>query len=85
MSRPSARDLLVQVVGPALADSIPVDADLRASGIGSGELIRLSLLIEEMADRALDEDELLAVGTVQDIQDILDAGAAGGSASGGSA
>lgn len=80
MSRPSARDLLVQVVGPALADSIPVDADLRASGIGSGELIRLSLLIEEMADRALDEDELLAVGTVQDIQDILDAGAAGGRA-----
>ena len=67
-----ARDLLAQVIGRALAADIDPDASLRGSGVGSGELIRLSLLVEDHLDRPLTEEELFTVQSLAALQRLMD-------------
>lgn len=68
------RELLMEVLDvPDLVSSIADDADLILAGINSGDLIRLGLTIEERTQRALDDDDLIALQTVNGIDRLLSA------------
>jgi hypothetical protein len=71
MFRPDARDLLALVVGPALTQHIDSSTDLHRAGVGSGELIRLSLLVEAACAVEVSEDELDDLHTLDDIDRLI--------------
>ncbi|GAA1927055.1 hypothetical protein [Streptantibioticus ferralitis] len=71
MPVPDARSLLAQVIPGALAEQIPPDARLRSVGVGSGELIRLSLLVEEACQAELTEEQIDGLHTLDDIDRLL--------------
>jgi acyl carrier protein len=50
VSTTAARTLLAEMVGPGLVEGLADDADLVLAGVDSGELIRLTLAIEERFD-----------------------------------
>lgn len=56
---------------PELLDELPPDADLSAAGLNSGDVIRLSLAIEERSGTPLDDDELAALHTLDGIDRVL--------------
>ena len=66
------RAMLGTVMGPAVVAQIAADADLRRGGLGSGELIRLCLLIEQECDAELTEEDIDGLRTVRDVQLLID-------------
>lgn len=67
----NARELLREVVGTHLASTADEHADLKQAGVGSGELIRLSLLIEDEVGRPLSEDEVVNLHSLYAIDKYL--------------
>jgi hypothetical protein len=66
-----ARTLLAQITGPALVADIPTHLDLREAGIGSGDIIRLSLLVERYVQAALSEQDFFGLTTLAAIDALL--------------
>jgi acyl carrier protein len=60
------------VMGPAVVARIAADADLRRTGLGSGELIRLCLLVEQECDVELTEEDIDGMRTLRDVQLLID-------------
>lgn len=69
---PDARAILGMVMGPAVVARIAADADLRRTGLGSGELIRLCLLVEQECDVELTEEDIDGMRTLRDVQLLID-------------
>lgn len=68
-----ARALLIEVVGPLAAGTVlnlDPNADLRASGIDSGDMIRFVLAIEKRYRMQVDVDDLDALSSIRDF-DLL--------------
>ena len=81
LSRPSAqersamptdaRNLLARVTSPALVADMTSDLELRHAGIGSGDLIRLALLVEDHCGAALSEEDVDGLTTLAAIDALL--------------
>lgn len=70
----SARELLVEVVGPLAAGTVLAldpDADLRSAGIDSGDMIRFVLAVENRYRLQVDVDDLDALGTIRDFDRLI--------------
>ncbi|MEU9593410.1 phosphopantetheine-binding protein [Streptomyces sp. NPDC003470] len=50
---------------PVLLDRLGDDDDFAGAGIGSGELIRIALSLEDELGRPLEDEELLGLTTVR--------------------
>lgn len=61
---------------PALLDRLGDDDDFARAGIGSGELIRIALNLEEELARPLGDEELLGLTSVHAVARLLRAGEA---------
>lgn len=66
----AARDLLSDLVGP-VADDLRPDDDLLQSGVDSGDLIRLGMLIEDRYGVELQADDLAGLRTIDAIDALL--------------
>jgi acyl carrier protein len=66
----TGRDLLGQLVGP-VADDLRPDDDLLLSGIDSGDLVRLGMLIEDRYGVELQADDLAGLRTLDAIDALL--------------
>ena len=69
-----ARALLIEVVGPLAAGTafdLDPDADLRASGIDSGDMIRFVLAIEKRYRIQVDVDDLDALSSIRDFDRLI--------------
>lgn len=55
----------------ALADAIADADDLVAAGVNSGEMIRIALALEDALGRALSDEELIAVTSIDDVHQVL--------------
>jgi phosphopantetheine binding protein len=75
---PGRRLLLDVLESPGLVESLPADQDLLSAGINSGELIRLSLAIEDYIGEALDDEVLPTLSTIEGIDRVLEEHAAAG-------
>lgn len=70
----SARSLLIEIVrDPELVASISDDQPLALAGVNSGDIVRLTLALEEILGYALPEETVENLRTLTDI-DILLAG-----------
>lgn len=56
---------------PALLDRIGDGDDFARAGIGSAELIRLALSLEEELGRPLEDEELLGLTSVRAVADLI--------------
>ncbi|MFI6898672.1 acyl carrier protein [Streptomyces sp. NPDC050256] len=56
---------------PALLDRIGDEDDFTAAGIGSGELIRIALSLEDELARPLTDEELLGLTSVRAVADLI--------------
>ncbi|MFD9436590.1 acyl carrier protein [Streptomyces sp. NPDC060002] len=77
------RTLLVELTGTAeYADAIGDDADLAGSGIDSGDLVRLVLLVEQRTGVEITADDMEKLRTIADYERFVAersvAGPAGG-------
>lgn len=73
------RELLVELTGtPEFADDQQIgdDVDLAASGIDSGDLVRLVLLVEQRADVEITAGDMEELRTIADYERIVAKGAA---------
>ena len=69
-----ARALLIEVVGPLAASTVrdlAPDADLRASGIDSGDMIRFVLAVEKRYRMQVDVDDLDALNSIRDFDRLI--------------
>ncbi|MEU7109713.1 acyl carrier protein [Streptomyces stramineus] len=65
----TVREMLVELTGtPEYADSISEDADLSATGIDSGDLVRLILLIEQRTGVEVTAEEMDKLTTIADYE-----------------
>jgi acyl carrier protein len=71
MTTADARELLTRITGPAVAADIGGAADLRRAGVGSGDLIRLALLLEEVCDVEMTDADIDALHTLDAIGELL--------------
>lgn len=71
MSPERGRMLLAELVGAGTAAQFDADADLVRSGVNSGELVRLALLIEERYDTELSSDDMGELRTLDGIDSLL--------------
>jgi len=63
------REMLVELTGtPEFAGSISDDADLSASGIDSGDLVRLILLIEQRTGVEITVEDMDKLSTIADYE-----------------
>ncbi|MDH6514174.1 acyl carrier protein [Streptomyces sp. SAI-208] len=77
------RELLVELTGTVeYADRINDDADLAASGIDSGDLVRLVLLVEQRLGVEITAEDMEELRTIGDYERFV-AERAGAGASGG--
>jgi acyl carrier protein len=60
---------------PSLLDRLGDEDDFTAAGIGSGELIRIALSLEEELGRPLEDEELLGLTSVRAVAGLIGAGA----------
>ncbi|GAA2515829.1 acyl carrier protein [Streptomyces longisporus] len=58
---------------PALLDRLGGDDDFAQAGIGSGELIRIALSLEEELGRPLADEELLGLTSVRAVAALIGA------------
>ncbi|MER6419401.1 acyl carrier protein [Streptomyces sp. NPDC001137] len=58
---------------PGLLDRLGGDDDFAQAGIGSGELIRIALALEEELGRPLQDEELLGLRSVRAVAALLGA------------
>ncbi|MEU9554173.1 acyl carrier protein [Streptomyces fumanus] len=77
------RELLVELTGTAeYADAVDDDTDLAASGIDSGDLVRLVLLIEQRLGVEIAPEDMAKLHTIADYERFVAqhsvAGATGG-------
>ncbi|CAM5668271.1 acyl carrier protein [Streptomyces fumanus] len=77
------RELLVELTGTAeYADAVDDDTDLAASGIDSGDLVRLVLLIEQRLGVEIAPEDMAELHTIADYERFVArhsvAGATGG-------
>lgn len=74
----TVREMLVELTGtPEFAEEISEDTDLSASGIDSGDLVRLVLLIEERTGAAVSAEDLENLVTIGDYERFVAARSAG--------
>lgn len=66
----AGREMLSQLVG-AVADELRPDDDLLLSGVDSGDLIRLGMLIEDRYGVELKADDLAGLRTIDAIDALL--------------
>lgn len=71
MSAERGRALLAELVGESTALQLDAGADLVRSGVNSGELVRLTLLIEERYDTELSSDAMGELRTLDGIESLL--------------
>ncbi|MEK8169971.1 acyl carrier protein [Streptomyces sp. M19] len=65
----TVRDMLVELTGmPEFAESVDDDADLSASGIDSGDLVRLVLLIEQRTGGEVTAEDMDGLSTIADYE-----------------
>lgn len=65
----TVREMLVELTGtPEFAESIGDDADLSASGIDSGDLVRLVLLIEQRTGAEVTTEDMEKLVTIADYE-----------------
>lgn len=75
------RTLLVELTGTAdYADAVGDDVDLAASGIDSGDLVRLVLLVEQRTGVEITAEDMEELRTIADYERFIDghAGSTGG-------
>jgi acyl carrier protein len=66
------RNLLVELTGTAeYADTVADDADLAASGIDSGDLVRLVLLVEQRTGVEITAEDMESLHTIADYERFL--------------
>ncbi|MFD2467434.1 phosphopantetheine-binding protein [Amycolatopsis silviterrae] len=67
-----ARELVRSCLGPDdFLDEVTDTEDLREAGLNSGEFVLISLRLEEEIDRALTDEELGRIRSIQDIDAVL--------------
>lgn len=67
-----ARDIVRQSLdNRVLLDAIPDDADLVSAGVNSGEMIQVALNCEAVLERALTDEEMTHLNSVEDIRRLL--------------
>jgi acyl carrier protein len=71
MSAERSRMLLAELVGPALVSELEDDADLVRSGINSGDLVRLALLVEQRYGIELSTADLEAMRSLGSIDAVI--------------
>ncbi|MEW2305061.1 acyl carrier protein [Streptomyces sp. NPDC006655] len=65
----TVRQMLVELTGmPEFTESIGDDVDLSASGIDSGDLVRLVLLIEERTGVEVTAEDMDGLSTIADYE-----------------
>ncbi len=74
----TGRALLAELIGPAFTARLGAGADLVRSGVNSGDLVRLALLLEERYGVALSAHDLEELRTVDGIEALVDRLEAGG-------
>jgi acyl carrier protein len=62
---------------PVLLDRIGDDDDLIASGVNSGEMVRIALNCEQRLGRVLTDDELAGLSTVRAVAALIEGTATG--------
>nr|AWX24489.1 acyl carrier protein [Streptomyces conglobatus] len=68
----TVREMLVELTGtPEFADGIGDDTDLSASGIDSGDLVRLVLLIEQRTGVEVTAEDMEGLTTLADYERFL--------------
>ncbi|MEU9980227.1 acyl carrier protein [Streptomyces sp. NPDC050856] len=68
----NARELVAACLdNPLMLERIGDTEEFHAAGVNSGEVIRIALRCEEEIGRALDDDELAAVNTLEGIDLLL--------------
>ncbi|MFF2654625.1 acyl carrier protein [Streptomyces sp. NPDC058045] len=68
----TVRDMLVELTGmPEFAEGIGDDADLSASGIDSGDLVRLVLLIEQRTGAEVTAEDMDGLSTIADYEKFV--------------
>ena len=67
-----ARALVAEVAGPGIVDDVQPDDDVLLAGVNSGDLIRLTLLLEERLGAELDADDLSELRTLAGIARFLE-------------
>ncbi|GLW49468.1 hypothetical protein Stsp02_51290 [Streptomyces sp. NBRC 14336] len=73
------RELLVELTGTAeYADGIGDDVDLAASGIDSGDLVRLVLLVEQRLGVEITAEDMEKLRTIADYERFVAARSAAG-------
>ncbi|MBC3840799.1 acyl carrier protein [Streptacidiphilus sp. 4-A2] len=77
------RTMLVELTGtPEFADAVGDDDDLSASGIDSGDLVRLVLLIEQRTGQEVTAQDMENLSSIADYERFLaERGAAAGTGS----
>ncbi|MFF8868451.1 acyl carrier protein [Streptomyces sp. NPDC015139] len=73
------RELLVEITGTTEYVGLPDDTDLHSSGIDSGDLVRLVLLMERHTGEEITTADMEHLRTIGDYEEFLaaDRGAAG--------
>jgi acyl carrier protein len=66
------RALIAELVGPSFAARLEAGADLVRSGVNSGDLVRLALLIEERYGTELASDEMGQLHTIDGIDRLIE-------------
>lgn len=67
-----ARNLVgLCVSNPELLEGLDESADLRDAGLNSGEFVLITLRLEEELDRPLEDEEIDALTTLGDIEELL--------------
>nr|BBD17746.1 acyl carrier protein [Streptomyces sp.] len=75
----TVREMLVELTGtPEFADGIGDDADLSASGIDSGDLVRLILLIEQRTGVEVTAEDMDQLSTIADYERLVASRSAAG-------
>ncbi|MFC0843798.1 hypothetical protein ACFH04_08730 [Streptomyces noboritoensis] len=68
----NGREFLAQCMAvPAILDSLADDQDLREAGLNSGEIVLAVMLLEERVGRALGDDEIASLTTMESIDALL--------------
>ncbi|QKV96258.1 acyl carrier protein [Streptomyces sp. NA02950] len=79
----TVREMLVELTGtPEFAEGVEDDADLSASGIDSGDLVRLVLLIEQRTGVEVTAEDMEGLTTLADYERFV-AGRTGAAQPGG--
>lgn len=71
MSAERSRMLLAELVDPALVSELEDDADLVRSGVNSGDLVRLALLVEQRYGIELSTADLETMRSLGSIDAVI--------------